>query len=165
MDREAWHAAAYGITKSQTRLNDWTELILQPVIFSKSGCHCLGYKLSMIFQCVFGGKDRSSQNFLISDTTKNFRLIMCISCPGSKASHFCKESFPFYWKFVLETQDLDARCSYDISLLLGPLSWKNKKICRHICMSTSLCTHTCTHTHIHIYSMCTHTCTHTYTYI
>ena len=22
MDREAWHAAAYGITKSQTRLND-----------------------------------------------------------------------------------------------------------------------------------------------
>ena len=76
MDREAWHAAAYGITKSQTRLNDWTELILQPVIFSKSGCHCLGYKLSMIFQCVFGGRDRSSQNFLIFDTTRNFRLII-----------------------------------------------------------------------------------------
>ena len=25
-DREAWHAAARGIAKSQTRLNDWTEL-------------------------------------------------------------------------------------------------------------------------------------------
>ena len=26
MEREAWRAAAYGITKSQTRLSDWTEL-------------------------------------------------------------------------------------------------------------------------------------------
>ena len=26
MDREAWHAAVHGVTKSQARLNDWTEL-------------------------------------------------------------------------------------------------------------------------------------------
>ena len=26
MDREAWHAAVHGITKSQTRLSDLTEL-------------------------------------------------------------------------------------------------------------------------------------------
>ena len=26
MDREAWYAAVHGVTKSQTRLNDWTEL-------------------------------------------------------------------------------------------------------------------------------------------
>ena len=26
MDREAWHAAVYGVTKSQTRLSSWTEL-------------------------------------------------------------------------------------------------------------------------------------------
>ena len=26
MDREAWHAAVYGVAKSQTWLNDWTEL-------------------------------------------------------------------------------------------------------------------------------------------
>ena len=26
MDREAWHAAVYGVTKSQTRLSDRTEL-------------------------------------------------------------------------------------------------------------------------------------------
>ena len=26
MDREAWHAAIYGVAKSWTRLNDWTEL-------------------------------------------------------------------------------------------------------------------------------------------
>ena len=27
MDREAWHAAIHGVTKSWTRLSDWTELI------------------------------------------------------------------------------------------------------------------------------------------
>ena len=26
MDREAWHAAIHGVTKSQTGLSDWTEL-------------------------------------------------------------------------------------------------------------------------------------------
>ena len=26
MDREAWHAAVHGLTKSQTLLSDWTEL-------------------------------------------------------------------------------------------------------------------------------------------
>ena len=26
IDREAWHAAAHGVAKSQTRLSDWTEL-------------------------------------------------------------------------------------------------------------------------------------------
>ena len=28
MDREAWHAAVHGVTKSYTRLSDWTELML-----------------------------------------------------------------------------------------------------------------------------------------
>ena len=26
MDREAWHAVIHGVTTSQTRLSDWTEL-------------------------------------------------------------------------------------------------------------------------------------------
>ena len=25
MDREAWHAAVHGVSKSRTRLSDWTE--------------------------------------------------------------------------------------------------------------------------------------------
>ena len=34
MDREAWHAAVHGITKSWTRLRDWTEVILYFLIIS-----------------------------------------------------------------------------------------------------------------------------------
>ena len=30
MDREAWHAAVHGVTKSQTQLSDWTELNWRP---------------------------------------------------------------------------------------------------------------------------------------
>ena len=37
MDREAWRAAIHGITKSRTRLSNWTELKL---IFSILCCYC-----------------------------------------------------------------------------------------------------------------------------
>ena len=29
MDREAWCAAAHGVTKSWTQLSDWTELVVE----------------------------------------------------------------------------------------------------------------------------------------
>ena len=32
MDSEAWHAAVHGVTKSQTRLSDWTELNWKPLL-------------------------------------------------------------------------------------------------------------------------------------
>ena len=32
-DKEAWHAAAHGVTKSWTQLSDWTELIPSHAIF------------------------------------------------------------------------------------------------------------------------------------
>ena len=31
MDREAWHAAVHGVTKSRTRLSDWTDCLALPV--------------------------------------------------------------------------------------------------------------------------------------
>ena len=34
MDREAWRAAIHGVTKSQTRLSDWTELNWTETIFN-----------------------------------------------------------------------------------------------------------------------------------
>ena len=36
MDREAWYAAAHGVTKSQTWLSDWIELNYLLVGYSKS---------------------------------------------------------------------------------------------------------------------------------
>ena len=33
MDRQAWRAAVHGVTKSQTRLSDWTELITKGSVF------------------------------------------------------------------------------------------------------------------------------------
>ena len=47
MDREAWHAAVHGVTKSQTQLSDWTELNF--TLVSLSLCFsCLTYKVGMI---------------------------------------------------------------------------------------------------------------------
>ena len=43
MDREAWRAAVHGVAKSQTRLSDWTDLILT-----------LSFPLSFIFFLSFG---------------------------------------------------------------------------------------------------------------
>ena len=51
MDREAWHAVVYGVAKSRTQLNDWTELIfpqaplpsrLQHNIEQRSMCYRVG---------------------------------------------------------------------------------------------------------------------------
>ena len=36
-DREAWHAAVHGVTKSQTWVSDWTTTIFAPEL-TKSGC-------------------------------------------------------------------------------------------------------------------------------
>ena len=38
MDREAWHAVVHGVTKSQTRLSDWTELRLVIAFLPRSKC-------------------------------------------------------------------------------------------------------------------------------
>ena len=42
MDREAWHAAVHGVTKSQTRLSNWTELNC----ISDSFVDCDAYSIS-----------------------------------------------------------------------------------------------------------------------
>ena len=55
MDREAWHAAIHGITKSQTRLSDWTEL--NWCSFLSLGSHpmsqCLYFPLSFLCLSLF----------------------------------------------------------------------------------------------------------------
>ena len=38
MDRKAWHAAVHGVAKSQTQLNDWTELNWWTIIIIMCAC-------------------------------------------------------------------------------------------------------------------------------
>ena len=40
MDREAWRAAVYGVTKSWTQLSDWTELNLVESLFISNNALC-----------------------------------------------------------------------------------------------------------------------------
>ena len=50
MDREAWHAAVHGITKSRTRLSDWTELIVYyTYLFWRRSI----LKIMLVFFCYF----------------------------------------------------------------------------------------------------------------
>ena len=42
MDKEGWHAAIHGVTKSRTRLSNWTELNWIFVIWSQSFSHLVG---------------------------------------------------------------------------------------------------------------------------
>ena len=55
MDQEAWHAAVYGVAKSQTWLSDWTELVYEEMILknaklSFSSCSLPGDEL-LLFSC------------------------------------------------------------------------------------------------------------------
>ena len=43
MDREAWHAAVHGVSKSRTQLSDWTDLTTR--IFGENPCDFHGTKL------------------------------------------------------------------------------------------------------------------------
>ena len=51
MDREAWHAAIHGITKSQTWLSDWTELNAKQY---KVNTLAITYKLEHAFSIQYG---------------------------------------------------------------------------------------------------------------
>ena len=52
MDTEAWHVAVYGVTKSQTRLSDWTELnIMNWTLRYKTELNTQSLPLPWIFNC------------------------------------------------------------------------------------------------------------------
>ena len=73
MDREAWHATAHGVSKSWTRLSDWTELIcvtqipsILPRIGEIYGFRQMGWKLisSLLLERGICYKPSSSSAFI-----------------------------------------------------------------------------------------------------
>ena len=66
MDREAWRAAAHGVTKSWTWLSNWTELnwplprSSSGAVFLQKWCSCLPWSVGQLELAVCLGKGRSS---------------------------------------------------------------------------------------------------------
>ena len=66
MDREAWHAAVYGVTKSRTRLSDWTEPIPHSTLFLHFLRYCFLFLLKINFRIRLA-KIKSSLYFYWTD--------------------------------------------------------------------------------------------------
>ena len=64
MDREAWHAAIHGVSKSRTWLSDWTE----PNQTDGTGCHGLCF-LNVEFQARFSLSSFNLMNCLLSSSS------------------------------------------------------------------------------------------------
>ena len=110
MDREAWHAAVYGVAKRQTRLSDWTELNWR--------C-CLVAQSCRLFVTQWTAVHQASLSFTISWSVLEFMFIASVMpsryfilwCPlflplifpGIREMKICV----FHHKF--QTQCLDLR--------------------------------------------------------
>ena len=68
MDREAWHAAIYGVAKSRTQLSDWTEL--------KWLKDAMSYKGKLAFHCL-----ESLHNHI---NKKTYTKVVKLSAQGHK---------------------------------------------------------------------------------
>ena len=69
MDREAWHVAVHGVTKSQTWLSDWTELMDWTVVVVQSLSHV------WLFVTPWTAKRQASLSFTLSQSLLKFMSI------------------------------------------------------------------------------------------
>ena len=65
MDREAWHAAIHGVSKSRTGLSNWTEL----------NWGIANYQLNNLFNTLKGDPDLNSPRSLSQETVKELYLV------------------------------------------------------------------------------------------
>ena len=109
MDRETWHAAVYGVTKSCTRLSDWTELGVNNIVFLFQNL-IVHYQGSALINVTFS-------NFL--SVSPMFALWLLFST-GSKRISFGHVNFLFVFYFI------DFCSIFIISslfLIFGPFRW------------------------------------------
>ena len=88
MDREAWRAAVQGVAKSQTRLNDWTDMNVKNPTFSDLLKHCflqlclLCLKNTFYFLWTFTINMRRRLNICLKKTLTGFRVILWLASPS-----------------------------------------------------------------------------------
>lgn len=102
------------------RCSDWSKVNLQSS-FTCLLCPTSCYITVILFVCLF-----FTTFFLEVKGTMGSSYVFPV--------HFFMESWCLLLKNNIRTQDLGAKfvCSYWVSLLLNPLSWKREEICLHI---------------------------------
>ena len=136
MDREAWHAAIHGVTKSQTRLSDWTEVNWTEGV-SGYFCHlpASGTAICSIISHTFLGskKKRPTENSLwklpfmslcgLNDKSHSCWSLMSFSASCWRGINFLcpfrrlMSSFFFFFPFCILTMvAYEIRCQKAVSL-------------------------------------------------
>ena len=98
MDREAWRAAIHGVTKSRTRLRDWTELkrknicLYFSIIGVYSSTDCLYGALKICDICLLTNDSQTAPEVCIEEH-------ICCSFYNINTSTFLPHQF--HWKYIL----------------------------------------------------------------
>ena len=74
MDREAWHAAVHGVTKSRTWLSDWTELKQKTVM---NRAHWVPRYSNELNRVIFLLTDLGNESFIYKDEIKTLSSLKC----------------------------------------------------------------------------------------
>ena len=120
MDREAWHAAVHGVTKSRTRLSDWTELnYVRGTNYSCAGPTICPPRLSFSITIFLHYLLHSSTAFALQN-----KVIFKYICSALHCCHFvsecCCQNFGYFNSF----QSLSFSLPHPTALfLLRMLTW------------------------------------------
>ena len=101
MDREAWHSAVRGVTKSRTRLSDWTDW---HVSFHLK-CLFIIHLLFRFFFLLISGGYRYNHSYNLSGSSVNgilqARTLESVAIPFSRGSSWSRD-----WTWVFQNQQI-----------------------------------------------------------
>ena len=104
MDREAWCAAAHGVTKSRTRLSNWAELNFLNLPWSFS----LHPKCSPVPTSLPSQHLHLSKTQLSPAPSLNYFTMKCVLNPLAKKCLICKNILHHPWGFYHDLQQWSA---------------------------------------------------------
>ena len=117
MDREAWRVAVHGVTKSQTRLSDWTELMAQ------SSWHTKLRKPMTNLDSILKSRDFTSSTQVYIVKSIGFPVVMygCESWTVKKAECWRIDAFElWYWRRLLRVPWTARRSNQSILKEISP---------------------------------------------